>query len=110
MQARPGALFAILLGAAAASPCWADENSDLELIPKSVDEGDKGAVAPGPENTGLPPGSAAPDVGKYYVSDTGTLSARRGNLQVPFPPPSPYDWQNRTSFDMVDRWRLADTL
>jgi len=82
---------------AAAAPAAADENSDLNLIPGSV------STAP----TEAP---QAPASGKLFLEDAVTLAAPRGGLVVPFPPPGPELWQNRTSLDENYHWNLSDAI
>src|ERR1019366_1842783 len=89
------AVLAALL--CAAVPAAADENSDLNLIPGSVSQ----APAEAPQ---------APPSGKLFLEDAFTLTAPRGGLVVPLPPPAPALWQNRTSLDARYQWHLSDTL
>ena len=54
------------------------------------------------------PATAAqtPAPGNLFLEDAFTLSGTRGGLVVPFPPPGPLLWQNRTSLDGTWQWNL----
>ncbi len=95
MRASAVALLAMALGAAL--PAAADENSDLNLIPGTVQQ------APGAA-------PAAPAQGKLFLEDAFSLFGTRGGLVVPFPPPGPLLWQNRTSLDGTYQWNLSPEL
>jgi hypothetical protein len=75
----------------------ADENSDLNLIP--------GAVQQAPAQA---PATLAS--GRLFLEDAFTLWGTRGNLVVPFPPPGPLLWQNRTSLDGTYQWNLSEAV
>ena len=88
MRALGVLLAAVLAGAPAGA--WADENSDLDMIP--------GAVASPPaaaETTTTPRG-------KFSLENATTVGALRGGLVVALPGQPPPRRQNRTSFDA--RW------
>jgi hypothetical protein len=72
-----------------------DENSDLELIPKTL------------ENQKVEPSAARSSQlsGKAYLEDALTGWVKRG-LLVPVPTKSP-NWQNRTSLDLDSSWQFA---
>lgn len=95
MRCAGRALLAAWLCVAGAAR--ADENSDLNLIP--------GAVQQAPAQ---PP--ATPANGRLFLEDAFTLYGTRGGLVVPFPPPGPLLWQNRTSLDGTYQWNLSEAL
>jgi hypothetical protein len=93
------ALIGIMLGDTAAI---ADENNDLNLIPQGINQ--PPALAP---QTSSPTDSNQ----RIYLEDAVVASAlRRGGLLVPFPPPSPPDWQERLFLDVRKEWKLDDQL
>jgi hypothetical protein len=94
MRAGTAVLAASLV---AAMPAAADENSDLQLIPGAVGEAPTEAPQP-------------PPPGKLFLEDAFALPASRGGLVVPFPPPQPALWQNRTSLDATYQWHLSEVL
>ena len=73
-----------------------DENSDLDLIPKTL-ENQKGEPSP------VEPSQLS---GKAYLEDALTGWVNRG-LLVPVPTKSP-NWQNRTSLDLDYSWQFAE--
>ncbi len=84
--------------AAADEPSRADptEDKDVDLIPKDLPQDTvERAAAPAPPWTLRT---------KLFAEEAFTLGAGRG-VAVPFPPPLPYDWQNRTSLDLALTWR-----
>jgi hypothetical protein len=89
--------------ASAAFGAAAQENKDLERIPQ---------LAPAQPPGGEPKAAELRTTrsGRLYVEDALTLSARRGDLVVPAPPPAPPSWQNRTSADVLKQWELSDSL
>jgi hypothetical protein len=96
----------MLLAVCALSPApgIAQENNDLERIPKALQNRP-------PELTledNSPPAPRAH--GKYYVEDALTVSSARGGLTVPVPTTAPSDWENRTSFDATDQWVMTKSL
>ncbi|MBV8537303.1 MAG: hypothetical protein JO128_17010, partial [Alphaproteobacteria bacterium] len=91
-------LLALVLGAAAA---FADENSDLDLIPEA-------ASKPQPQAPDASAASAANQ--RIYLENAVTGTARRGNLRVPFPPPKPSSWQERLFLDARKQWALDDRV
>lgn len=92
------ALIGVMLGAGTAR---ADENNDLDLIPQGIN-----APAASPAEP-----SAASDANqRIYVEDAFVASSLRSNLLVPFPPPSPPDWQERVFLDLRREWKLDDRL
>jgi hypothetical protein len=89
-----------LLVALLAAPALADENKDLELIPESVQQ--------------APPVPAAEPTTEdlrqtLYLEDAFILDSLR-HTPVPFPPPSPPNWQERLFFDARKEWVLASDL
>jgi hypothetical protein len=46
---------------------------------------------------------------KLYLDNAFTLDSHRDAV-VPFPPPEPYDAQNRTSFDLSTKWKPVSRL
>jgi opacity protein-like surface antigen len=112
MQFKACILLGTALCAMAPMIAHADENSDLDLIPKEIQENQPPPgqpTVPYPEGAPPPPPSAAAP-GKFYLENAATVSSLRNNLVVPFPPPRPFDWENRTSLDAVDQWNLASNL
>ena len=93
----PHVLLLLAASICAALPAAADENSDLNLIPGAVQQAP--AAAP-----------ATPANGKLFLEDAVSLYGTRGGLVVPFPPPGPLLWQNRTSLDGTYQWNLAPSL
>jgi hypothetical protein len=89
--------------ASAAFGAAAQENKDLERIPQIPP-----AQPPGGEAKAAEPHTTRS--GRLYVEDALTLSARRGDLVVPAPPPASPGWQNRTSADVLKQWDLSDSL
>jgi hypothetical protein len=68
------------------------DDPDLALVPAEL-----------PDAAPAPPRPHA-WTSKLYLDDALTLDTRR-DLAVPFPPPQPYDAQNRTSFDATTKWK-----
>ncbi len=102
---RPGALIAVALCVAAPVLAWAaEENKDLDLIPKTIQDSGS-AQASGDKSVSVQPQQTAQE--KLFVEDAVTLSSLRGGLVVPFPPPSPPHWRNRTSLDGTAQWDLT---
>ncbi|HLI51816.1 MAG TPA: hypothetical protein VKU87_08465 [Thermomicrobiaceae bacterium] len=79
----------------------ADENSDLNLIPQGVTQ----PQSPTPE----PPTASAGNQ-RIYLENAAVASSLRSNLLVPFPPPSPPDWQERLFLDARKQWQVNDQL
>jgi len=78
----------------------ADENKDLELIPEDA----RAPAAPGAE----PPATA--DLRqRIYLGDDLSVSSLR-SPSVPFPRPTPPDWQERLFLDLRKQWGLASNL
>jgi len=89
------ALLAVCLLAVA--PAAAQDDSDLSRIPGAVEN--------------APPASASPPThGKYFVEDALGVFSYRGTFAVAYPYGVPSRWANRTSFDMLDQWKLATDL
>jgi hypothetical protein len=105
MQFAAAMLLATALCTLAPATATADENSDLDFIPKGVGPNE----AP-PGEPSAPSPAAAPARGKLYLEDAFTASALRSDLVVPFPPPHPAGWENRSSLDGTDQWDLAANL
>ena len=80
-------------GAAAA----ADENSDLDLIPKSE--------APTPRGEGASPASRGNQ--RVFIENALTLTTPRNDLLVPSPPPLPPSWDERLFADARVEYPLA---
>jgi hypothetical protein len=89
---------ALLAAICAAVPAAADEDSDLNLIPGAVQQSPAEAAPAPPAN------------GKLFLENASSLYGTRGGLVVPFPPPGPLLWQNRTSLDGTYQWNLAPEL
>jgi len=92
--------IALLVLALADAAAFADENSDLDLIPEAATQ------RPGPAPA-APAGAANQ---RLYLEDAFTATARRGGLLVPFPPPKPASWQERLFLDARKQWALDDRL
>lgn len=91
---RAAAACALLIGRAAIAA--ADDGDDIDRIP---------AEAPRPQ-----PVPARDRVRlKMDLEDAATLAGRR-DVDVRFPPPLPYDFQNRTSLDAVIEWTKVRRL
>jgi hypothetical protein len=96
------ALVWLSAGLAAAAP--AGEDSDLDRIPSvAVPAPSAAAPAPAPARAGRAPHA------RFYLENALTIAARREPV-VPFPPPPPYRWQNRTSADLVAEWLALPSL
>lgn len=95
MVARAAFCAAVLLFATVAR---ADENGDLDLIPRAA-------------NAPAPPADTPPALtGRYYAQDDAALYSRRSNLAVPLPPsPSP-SWEERLFFDARVAWRISPAV
>jgi len=84
----------------------ASEDDDLALIPSAVRDAPAKPPTPAP-----PPAEAARDAStplraKLYVEDAFTGWSAPRDIPVPYPSASPtFDWQNRTSLDVVVEWR-----
>jgi hypothetical protein len=89
--------FFLMLLASAAYPAAAQENSDLDLIPGTV-------------QTAAPPTNEVADHGKYSLDDAFGWYSYRGTLAVPVSGGVPSRWGNRVSFDGLDQWTLARGL
>jgi hypothetical protein len=77
-----------------------DENSDLNLIPGTV-ESLKETKTPSYRNSTLS--------GKAYIEDALTGWSNRGRLLVPDPTHNP-SWQNRTSLDLDYKWQFDERM
>jgi hypothetical protein len=75
------------------------ENKDLDLIPGSIDNG-----------PAAPAAAASADVTRFHIDDAATGVALRGDLRVALPPQTQVHWQNRTSLDLWQQWRLTPDL
>lgn len=107
MWLRAGALMMLTLSVVAPTRGLAQQDSDLDRIPKSLQSGPTEST---PEDNITPSPPAPRTHGKYYAEDALTLSSERGGLIVPLPPPAPSDWENRTSIDGTDQWTLTKAL
>jgi hypothetical protein len=92
------ALLGLMLGDAVA---FADENSDLDLIPEA-------ATRPQSSSPAAEPAGAANQ--RIYLENAVTGTARRGGQLVPFPPPKPSTWQERLFLDARKQWALSDNV
>jgi hypothetical protein len=99
MIARMG-VVAMLVITVGSAPALADENSDLELIPKGINP---------PQGPAESPPATNPNQ-RIYLEDAVVASSLRGGLIVPFPPPAPPDWQERLFLDLRKEWKLDDRL
>ena len=100
---RRSSTIACVLAASASFGAPAQENKDLERIPQIAP-----IQAPEGQPTAAQPRTTR--LGRVYVEDALALSARRGDLVVPAPPPAPPSWQNRTSADVLKQWDLSESL
>src|ERR671935_386117 len=100
---RRSSAIAGVLAASASFGTPAQENKDLERIPQIAP-----IQAPEGQPTAAQPRTTR--LGRVYVEDALALSARRGDLVVPAPPPAPPSWQNRTSADVLKQWDLSESL
>ena len=92
------ALLGVVLGG---TTVFADQNSDLDLIPQGQNQPPaQGAEAP----------AAIVQNGRIYIEDAFVASALRGGLSVPSPPPQPPNWQERVFLDVRKEWKLDDRL
>src|SRR5271169_3698522 len=89
-------LLSIALSSAAAI---ADEDKDLDLIPKAAQQ---------PASSSTPPPTASDRTQRIYLEDALTVSSPRGDLIVPFPPPAPPRWQERLLLDMRKQWSFGN--
>ncbi len=94
-------VVSLALCAASSGAAWAQQDSDLDRIPTTVQNGE----------TSQPPAdrTTASKHGKYYVENDFMLSATRG-VAVPLPTSSSSDWANSTFLDAMDQWTLAKNL
>jgi len=93
-----------LLSAAVAAP--AAEDSDLDRIPNLPS-----APSSSPSSSPSTPPSPAhpPSHARLYLENALTVATLRDPV-VPFPPPPPDRWQNRTSADLIADWRARQSL
>lgn len=75
-----------------------DENSDLDLIPKTIESTKETKTSPD-INSNLN--------GKAYIDDAVTAWVTRSSLYVPVPIQMP-NWQNKTSIDINYKWLIND--
>lgn len=87
----------LALGAALSGAAAAQENSDLDLIPGTVD-----AAAPPPQTVATH--------GKYSLETAAGWYSYRGQFAVPLSGAVPSRWNDRTSLDGLDTWSLAPAL
>jgi hypothetical protein len=93
-------LLAMALLVPATSFAQTAEDRDLDLIPQKLpDEESQASKKTPPERVHY----------KLYASNALTSAARR-EVDVPFQPPLPYDYQNRTSLDATLTWSAAPRL
>jgi hypothetical protein len=105
MMRRGAALW--LLGAAlwsvdaATQSTQADQDKDLDLIPKAVQEESASTrAAPEAVDTG----------GRLYLENAFSADSLRDQPIVAAPGPRPFNWQERLFLDVRKEWRLADPL
>ena len=92
-----GTTLALALCSATPALAGAQSTDDADLIPKSIQEQTQERSRPA-----LLPGGT----GRLYAEDAFTLAPDRDSLPVPLPPPTPSDWENRSSVDLDERWNL----
>ncbi len=107
MWLRVGSLVMLAFCALVTAHGQAQENNDLERIPKALQSSPPEAT---PEQSNAPSPPAPRAHGKYYAEDALTLSSARNGLAVPLPTPAPSDWENRTSLDAADQWTVRRGL
>ncbi|MGO9992573.1 MAG: hypothetical protein ACLPTF_08665 [Steroidobacteraceae bacterium] len=107
MWLRVGSLVMLAFCALVTTRGHAQENNDLDRIPKPLQSSPPEAT-PDQSNAPSPPAPRAH--GKYYAEDALTLSSARDGLAVPLPTPAPSDWENRTSLDAADQWTVRSGL
>jgi hypothetical protein len=90
--------LAPLLLALVGAPAIADENSDLDLIPESVNQ-------PAPA-AGAAPTPTQDARQRIFLEDAATLNSRRAVL-IPPPPPASPNWQERLFLDARKEWALG---
>ncbi len=94
-----------LLSAGVAAVAPAAEDSDLDRIPAAAAAP---AVEAAPEST-APAHSRRAAHARLYLEDALTVATLRDPV-VPFPPPPPYQWQDRASADLVADWAARASL
>jgi hypothetical protein len=94
------AWHAVALFAASWALAGADEDKDLDFIPRAVSKAQQSAPAPQPAVSEEP----STVRGNAHVEDTFTAATAPQTLLVPFPGAAPYRWQNRTSVDLAYGW------
>jgi hypothetical protein len=102
---RQAAALLLLGGAlwnagAVAQTTRADQDKDLDLIPKAVQQE--------PANTQAG-ATKAIDTGRLYLENAFSVTSLREPV-VPAPGPRPFDWQERLFLDVRKEWRLASPL
>jgi hypothetical protein len=104
---RRGAALLLLGGAAwnagaVAQSTQADQDKDLDLIPRAVQQqpANTQAAAPKPIDTGS----------RLYLQNALSVTSLRNQPVVPSPGPRPYNWQERLFLDVRKEWRLAGPL
>src|SRR5208282_535012 len=107
MWLRVGSLVMLAFCALVTTRGHAQENNDLDRIPKALQSSPPEAT---PEQSNAPSPPAPRAHGKYYAEDALTLSSARDGLVVPLPTPAPSDWENRTSLDAADQWTVRRGL
>jgi hypothetical protein len=75
-----------------------DENSDLNLIPGTLES---------PTENKTPPDRTSALSGKAFIEDSLTVWSNRRRLLVPAPIQNP-SWQNRTSLDLDYKWQFDE--
>jgi hypothetical protein len=90
-----------------ASPSWAGENEDLDLIPQEIQQPAEPASPP----PAVPTSPAPPKrlEKKLFLEDVYTQAGPLREGPVPFPT-AVYHWQNRTSFDVYLQGRPCKPL
>jgi hypothetical protein len=73
----------------------AQEDKDLALLPPTL---------------GAPAESGSTATGKLYLEDVATLASQRSMLAVPLPAAPVENWENRTSLDGRNEFKLDDQL
>jgi hypothetical protein len=94
-------LATLVLLSAGVAP--AAEDGDLDRIPDLPD-----GSSSSPSSSSSSSSSSSPHT-RLYLENALTIATLRAPV-VPFPPPSPYRWQNRTSADAFADWRALRSL
>lgn len=103
---RLGAAVLLLGGAlwnaGAVAQTQADQDKDLDLIPKAVQQETT--------NTRVAAPKAIDTASRLYLENAFSVTSLRDQPVVPAPGPRPFNWQERLFLDVRKQWRLASPL